>query len=319
MKEKVCIEFTNEDDNTIGLQEGAELSGTLYLCATPIGNLEDITLRVLRILREVDLIAAEDTRHTRQLLTHYDIHQNLTSYHEHNRMSKAPELLAKLQAGKDIALVTDAGLPGISDPGSDLVRQALEQGLPVEVLPGASAGISALTISGLNTERFVFEAFLLRRSKKEYKERLKELARERRTVIFYEAPHRLLTTLQDLTEACGGSRKAVVARELTKKYEELRRDTLEGLLSYYKEHPPRGEITVLLSGASDEEILAAAEADLSAEEAARFKLPLAEQVSLLISEGMDKKQAIRQVAERCGLPKREVYNQVMRSQDQRDK
>ena len=228
------------------------MQGPLYLCATPIGNLEDITLRVLRVLREADLIAAEDTRNSMKLLNHFDIHTPMTSYHEYNRIEKAKELIARLREGMDIALITDAGTPGISDPGEDLVRMCYEAGIQVTSLPGACACITALTMSGLETRRFAFEAFLPV-DKRERQAVLEEMARETRTMIVYEAPHRLLKTLEEL-RAVLGDRLVTVCRELTKKYETAFATTMEKAIEHYKQHEPKGECVLVIQGKSRQAI-----------------------------------------------------------------
>ena len=233
------------------------MAGKLYLCATPIGNLEDITLRVLRVLKEVDLIAAEDTRNSIRLLNHFGIKTPMTSYHEHNKVDKAYQLVEKLRAGKDIALITDAGTPGISDPGEDLVRICDEAGIEVTSLPGAAACITALTMSGQKTRRFAFEAFLPR-DKKMRSEILQEMAEETRTLIVYEAPHHLLKTLKELHEALG-ERSVTICRELTKRYEEKQKMTLGEALSYYEINEPKGEFVLVIEGKSHEEIRKEAE------------------------------------------------------------
>lgn len=271
--------------------------GTLYLCATPIGNLEDITLRVIRILKECHLIAAEDTRHTRKLLSHYDIHTPLTSYHAHNESAKGEILLEKLMAGQSIAVVSDAGMPGISDPGAALVQRALQQGINVVPIPGASAGLTALVASGLPTARFVFEGFLPA-NKKGRRRQLARLATESRTMLFYEGPHRLLDTLTDMQQAFG-DRPAVAARELTKKHEQFVRGTLTELITYFSTTPPRGEFTLVVAGC-DEELAPNQWDDLS----------LVEHVQQIMAEGKDKKEAIKQVAKLRGIAKREVYSAV---------
>ena len=216
------------------------MDGTLYLCATPIGNLGDITLRVLEILKSVDVIAAEDTRNTLKLLNHFDIKTPMTSYHQYNLETKGPKLIEMLKEGKSIALVTDAGMPGISDPGEDMAKRCRIEGIPVTIAPGASAGISALVLSGMEARRYVFEGFLPM-DKKERQAVLKNLEKETRTTVFYEAPHRLTDTLSALLKAAG-DREAAAVREITKRYEEVRHDTLGGLLEYYKENPPKGNL-----------------------------------------------------------------------------
>ena len=222
------------------------MAGRLYLCATPIGNLEDITFRVVRTLREVDMIAAEDTRNSIKLLNHFDIKTPMTSYHEHNKIEKGKKLVEKLQSGRNIALITDAGTPGISDPGEELVKMCYEAGIEVTSLPGAAACITALTLSGLSTRRFAFEAFLPS-DKKEKQDVMMDLANETRTIILYEAPHRLQKTLKELLEKLG-NRRVTVCRELTKKHETAFATTLEEAISYYEEHEPKGECVLVLEG-----------------------------------------------------------------------
>ncbi len=274
--------------------------GTLYLCATPIGNLEDITLRVLRILKECDLIAAEDTRHTRKLLAHFDIHTSITSYHAHNKESKGKQLLKKLQQGLNIALVTDAGMPGISDPGYDLVKLALENNIAVVPLPGANAAITALVVSGLPTAKFVFEGFLPT-NKKLRRKQLKKISTETRTLVFYESPHRLKDTLSDLLEFFG-ERQIAVARELTKKHEEVYRGTLTDACEYFARQTVRGEFTLVVAGCQAEELAEQTEVD---------EQTIAAHVKQCMLQGMDKKQAIKEVAKIRGIPKRDVYKEVL--------
>ncbi|MCL5290890.1 MAG: 16S rRNA (cytidine(1402)-2'-O)-methyltransferase [Bacillota bacterium] len=275
--------------------------GVLYLCATPIGNLEDITLRALRILKEADCIAAEDTRHTRKLLSHFDIHTPLVSYHTHSGVSKEEHLINRLQQGETIALVSDAGMPGISDPGADLVRQVLQHGMQVVPIPGPSAGIAALVASGLPSHKFAFEGFLSNQRKTRRKQ-LQALQLEQRTMVFYESPHRLADTLKDML-AEFGDRPCTVARELTKLHEEFKRGTLGELVQHYSDHHPKGEITIILGGLPPEAAAAQQQeqwADLS----------LAEHVAALVEQGSDRKEAIKQVAQLRGIPKREVYAAV---------
>ncbi len=268
------------------------MSGTLYICATPIGNMEDITLRVLRVLKECDAVACEDTRHSAVLLRHYDIHKPLLSYHEHNEQQRSEQLLERLAAGENIALLSDAGMPCISDPGYIAVKKARERGFPVTVLPGANAGLCALVLSGMRCDRFVFEGFLPKTGK-ERRQRLEELAKEERTVILHESPHRLENTLEELFQVLG-DREAALARELTKLHEECIlfslsrwRDAVENL---------RGEFVLILAGKQQ-----AAEAS--------FVSPR-EQVAALIAQGIEKKVAIKQVAQRMGVPKNDVYMEV---------
>ncbi|NLM13833.1 MAG: 16S rRNA (cytidine(1402)-2'-O)-methyltransferase, partial [Epulopiscium sp.] len=270
----------------------------LYLCATPIGNLEDITYRAVRVLKEVDLIAAEDTRHTKKLLNHLEIHTPLTSYHEHNKATKGPVLIKKLKEGLNIALVSDAGTPGISDPGEDLVRLAYENNIQVTPIPGASAVISGLIISGLSTRRFVFEGFLPTDNKGR-KERLNKLFKEDRTIVLYEAPHRLSKTLEALYEALG-NRKISIIRELTKQYEEVKISTLEESIKLYQEIQPKGEFVLVIEGLSDEEIN---EIEIKKWE----NMSIEEHYKLYIDEGKTQKEAMKLVAKDRGISKREVY------------
>ena len=274
------------------------MTGKLTLCATPIGNLEDITLRVLRILREADLIAAEDTRNSLKLLTHFDIHTPLTSYHEYNKIEKGRILVKKMQEGCHIALVTDAGTPGISDPGEELVRMCWEEGIEVESLPGPSAVVTALTVSGLATRRFAFEAFLPA-DKKERKRILTELREETRTIILYEAPHHLLQTLQDLADALG-DRKAVLCRELTKLHETITRATLQELISQYTDQKPLGECVLVIEGMDprvrDQDMLREWQS-----------VSIEDHVAYYEKQGMDRKAAMKQAAVDRGVSKREVY------------
>lgn len=278
------------------------MAGKLYLCATPIGNLEDITLRVLRTLKEVDLIAAEDTRNSIKLLNHFEIKTPLTSYHEFNKIEKAYQLIEKLRAGKNIALITDAGTPGISDPGEELVRICCEEGIEVVSLPGAAACITALTVSGLSTRRFAFEAFLPR-DKKKRGIVLEELKSETRTIILYEAPHHLVHTLEELHQALG-ERNIAVCRELTKKHEEVMRASLVEVLRYYEEHEPRGEYVLVIEGKSY--------ADIEKEEIAEWmQMDLTEHMRIYEEKGLSNKEAMRMVAKDRGISKREVYQMLL--------
>ena len=278
------------------------MAGTLYLCATPIGNLEDMTFRCVRILKEVDLIAAEDTRNSIRLLNHFEIKTPMTSYHEYNKIEKGRKLVEKLREGTDIALITDAGTPGISDPGEELVRMCREEGIPVTAVPGAAACVTALTISGLPTRRFAFEAFLPT-EKKERQQILEELKQETRTIVLYEAPHRLVKTLRLLLEALG-DRQVRVCRELTKKHETVYEDTLSGAVSYYEEQEPKGECVLVIAGKSREEIRR--EEQMQWEE-----MTLEEHMEKYLSEGMDRKEAMKQVAKDRGIGKREVYRALL--------
>ncbi|MBP2639223.1 MAG: Ribosomal small subunit methyltransferase [Firmicutes bacterium] len=279
----------------------AEKPGTLYLCATPIGNLEDMTLRAIRILKEVSVIAAEDTRYTRRLLTHFDIHTPLISYHEHNKASRGPELIARLAAGEDIAVVSDAGLPGISDPGADLVRLALPEGIAAVPLPGCNAALSALICSGLDSTMFTFVGFLPK-TKKKRREFLENLAKNPYTLLMYEAPHRLRQTLNELHEILG-DRPAVAARELTKRFEQFVRGTIGTLQDHFAAHLPRGEFTLVIAGCP---AAAAAETAMDMDE-----VSLQDAVFALVAQGTDKKNAIRIIAEQRSLPKRVVYQAVL--------
>jgi 16S rRNA (cytidine1402-2'-O)-methyltransferase len=272
-------------------------SGTLYIVSTPIGNLEDITLRAIRVLKEVDLIAAEDTRHTRHLLDRYEILTPLTSYHDHNKEEKAPVLVARLLEGSNVALVSDAGTPGISDPGYFLINLAVDQKVPVIPIPGATAAIAALSISGLPTDSFVFEGFLPAKHGARIK-RLKDLTQEKRTIIFYEAPHKIVKTLEDMIEVFG-DRKAVVTRELTKIHEETIRGSFSDILNHLREGTVKGEFTVIVHGASTEP--AAQDID-----------PAEYLKNLMLHRGLSKKEAIAAAAEELGLPKKEVYKESLK-------
>lgn len=278
------------------------MSGTLYLCATPIGNLEDMTLRVLRTLKEVDIIAAEDTRNSIKLLNHFDIHTPMTSYHEFNKIEKAHQLVEQLLEGKNIALITDAGTPGISDPGEELVKIAYEAGVKVTSLPGASAVVTALTLSGLSTRRFAFEAFLPK-DKKLRKAVLEEMNRETRTIVMYEAPHHLKATLKELLSALG-DRKITLCRELTKKFEEADRTSISEAIAYYEEHDPRGEYVLVIEGRDRKELE-------QEEQQAWEKMSLQEHMELYESQGIPHKEAMKLVAKDRGLSKRDVYKQLL--------
>lgn len=279
------------------------MSGTLYLCATPIGNLEDMTFRVIRTLKEVDLIAAEDTRNSIKLLNHFEIQTPMTSYHEYNKYEKGRKLVEKLQDGMNIALITDAGTPGISDPGEELVKMCYEAGISVTSLPGAAACITALTLSGLSTRRFAFEAFLPT-DKKEKELVLQEIERETRTIIMYEAPHRLLKTLKMLSERLGKERRITICRELTKRHETAFATTLEEACAYYNEQPPKGECVLVIEGRSREQI--------AQEEKAQWEeMSIEEHMEHYLSQGMDKKNAMKAVAKDRGIGKRDVYQMLL--------
>ena len=280
------------------------MAGKLYLCATPIGNLEDITFRVLRTLKEVDLIAAEDTRNSIKLLNHFEIKTPMTSYHEFNKIDKAYQLVEKLREGKNIALITDAGTPGISDPGEDIVRICYEEGMEVTSLPGAAACITALTMSGLPTRRFAFEAFLPR-DKKERAQVLGQLANETRTMIVYEAPHHLVKTLEELQEVLGSDRRLTICRELTKRYEEKMQTTFGDSLRYYEENEPRGEYVLVIQGKSFSEI---AEEEKKNWEA----MTIEEHMQVYESQGIDRKEVMKLVAKDRGISTRDVYQELLR-------
>ncbi|MEH2210780.1 16S rRNA (cytidine(1402)-2'-O)-methyltransferase [Nostoc sp.] len=267
--------------------------GTLYVVGTPIGNLEDITFRAVRILQTVDIIAAEDTRHTGKLLQHFQVKTPQVSYHEHNRTSRIPELLEHLVNNKAIALVSDAGMPGISDPGYELVKACIEAGIPVVPIPGASAAITALSAAGLPTDRFVFEGFLPAKTQQR-QEHLESLQTESRTLIFYESPHRLRDTLQDLALVWGNDRQIVLGRELTKLYEEFWRGTIAEAIAYYTQREPQGEYTLVVAG------IPASQPQLTQEE-------LKAELKQLISQGISRSQASRQLAKFTSLPRRQLY------------
>lgn len=278
------------------------MQGKLYLCATPIGNLDDITLRVLETLRSVDLIAAEDTRHSIKLLNHFNIKTPMTSYHEYNKVEKARHLVEKMREGVNIALITDAGTPGISDPGEELVRQCHEAGIALTSLPGPAACITALTISGLPTRRFCFEAFLPT-DKKEKQWILEELKTETRTIILYEAPHHLLRTLKELYEELG-ERRATICRELTKKYETAFLTTLGEAIQYYEENEPKGECVIVMEGRSIVEMKEECRSGWQ-------EMTIAEHMEYYLSQGKEKKEAMKLVAKDRGVSKRDVYQELL--------
>lgn len=282
------------------------MAGTLYLCATPIGNLEDITYRVLRTLKEVDLIAAEDTRNSIRLLNHFEIKTPMTSYHEYNKIEKAYQLVEQLRDGKNIALITDAGTPAISDPGEDLVRICHEEGIDVTSLPGPAACITALTVSGLPTRRFAFEAFLPR-EKKERTHVLRQLKDETRTIIIYEAPHHLVKTLEDLYETLG-DRKISICRELTKRYEETTLTTIKESLLYYESTEPRGEYVLIVDGKTFEEI--------EKEDQKRWEsMSVEEHMAVYEGQGIDRKEAMKLVAKDRGISRRDVYQVLLKKEE----
>ncbi|MBQ2678673.1 MAG: 16S rRNA (cytidine(1402)-2'-O)-methyltransferase [Firmicutes bacterium] len=277
------------------------MAGTLYLCGTPIGNLNDLSPRAVEILSSADLIAAEDTRHSLNILNHFGIKTPMTSYHEHNRKSKGEYLISLLEEGKNIALVTDAGMPGISDPGEDLAALCIEKGIPVTTVPGPTAFVSALVLSGFSGRRFIFEGFLPS-NKKEKNQVLESLKRELRTVIFYEAPHRLTQTLSELQKALG-DRNAACVREITKIHEEVKRGTLGELYEFYSENAPRGEFVIVIEGFSAEA--------LKEEETKKFEaMSLEEHMEMYTSQGMSEKEAMKLVAKDRGLTKRDIYSEL---------
>lgn len=291
------------DEVTAGGVQSHTGAGQLYLCATPIGNLEDITFRVLRILKEADVIAAEDTRNSIKLLNHFEISTPMTSYHEYNKYDKAKTLVEKMLKGETVAVITDAGTPGISDPGEELVRQALEAGIKVSSVPGAAACITALTMSGQATRRFAFEAFLPA-DKNERKDVLAELESETRTMIIYEAPHRLLKTLKELSAVLGGERALTTCKELTKRYENSMVTTLDEACEYYEANEPRGEYVLVIAGKSRDVI--------KQEEQDKWKsMSEREHVEMYINQGMDKKEAMKAAAKDRGVSKRDIYNKLL--------
>lgn len=278
------------------------MAGTLYLCATPIGNLEDITFRVVNTLKSVDLIAAEDTRNSIKLLNHFDIKVPMTSYHEFNKYDKAKVLVQKMLEGTNVAVITDAGTPGISDPGEELVRQAHEAGIKVTSLPGPVACVTALTMSGLPTRRFCFEAFLPT-DKKERALVLEEMNRETRTVIMYEAPHRLRKTLEELLEKMG-NRKITICKELTKKHEKTFLTTISEAIAFYEETDPRGEYVLVIEGRTHQ--------DIKEEEQQKWEeISIEEHMDIYLGKGMSKKDAMKAVAKDRGISKRDVYQQLL--------
>lgn len=278
------------------------MAGTLYLCATPIGNLEDISFRALRILKEVDLIAAEDTRNSIKLLNHFEIRTPMTSYHEYNKIEKGRKLVERLQKGENIALITDAGTPGISDPGEELTAMCHEAGIPVTTVPGPAACVAALTLSGLPTRRFAFEAFLPT-DKKQRQAVLEELKGETRTMVLYEAPHRLTKTLEVLEETLG-DRQMSLCRELTKKHEEVFRTTISQALEYFRRQPPKGECVLVIRGRDPREVR---EEEVRAWE----EISLEEHMERYLEQGMDRKEAMKQVARDRGVSKRDIYRQLL--------
>ncbi len=285
------------------------MSGTLYLCATPIGNLGDMTPRVRETLEQVDLIAAEDTRNSIKLLNHFGIRTPMTSYHEYNKVEKAKTLIKKLQQGEDIALITDAGTPAISDPGEVLVAMCQEAGVTVTSLPGPAACITALTLSGLSTRRFCFEGFLPS-EKKDKKMVLEDLQKESRTIIIYEAPHHLKATLEELYEALG-DRRVTLCRELTKKFEEVFPTTLEKAVNYYEKDAPRGEYVLVIEGKSLYDRKKEQQKDWQS-------ISVEDHMKIYEDQGMDRKEAMKQVAKDRGISKRDVYQYLLKTVDKPD-
>lgn len=277
--------------------------GTLYLCATPIGNLDDITIRVLNTLQSVDLIAAEDTRNSIKLLNHFEIKTPMTSYHEYNKYDKARYLVDKIKEGMNVAVITDAGTPGISDPGEEIARQCIEAGIRVTSLPGPAACITALTMSGRATGRFCFEAFLPA-DKKERRVILEELAKETRTIILYEAPHHLVKTLTELKDYLGGERNLTLCKELTKRYENAFLTTIEEAIAYYGKEEPRGEFVLVIEGRNQEDII-------KEKQDSFLSMTLQEHMEMYLSQGMDKKEAMKKVAKDRGISKRDVYQELL--------
>ena len=269
--------------------------GKLYVCPTPIGNLEDITLRTLRILKEVDIIACEDTRHSLRLLNHYEIKKPLTSYHEHNIKEKGPELIKKIIDGKNIAVISDAGMPGISDPGAHLIKLAIEEDILIEVLPGPSASITALVVSGLNTDKFVFEGFLPSKKRDRIKA-LENISKEKRTIIFYESPHRIINFLDDILSTLG-NREIAVCREITKLHEEIFRGNVSAALKRFTDGDIKGEFVIILEGNTEIELI---------------EVNIEEELIRHIDKGMSKKEAVKLVSEENKIPKNIVYAESLK-------
>lgn len=278
------------------------MAGILYLCATPIGNLEDMTYRCVRILKEVDLIAAEDTRNSLKLLNHFEINTPMTSYHEFNKIEKAKNLIEQLLAGKDIAVITDAGTPGISDPGEELVAMCYEEGIEVRTIPGAAACITAITSSGQSCRRFSFEAFLPK-DKKERNRVLQEMTEETRTMVVYESPHHLKATLSELQDVLG-NREITLCRELTKKYEEKQKTTLQEAIAYYQEHDPKGEYVLVIAGKSKAQVME--------EQKSRWEnISIEEHMEMYLQQNLSKKDAMKAVAKDRGVSKRDIYQALL--------
>ncbi|MBQ4528122.1 MAG: 16S rRNA (cytidine(1402)-2'-O)-methyltransferase [Clostridia bacterium] len=282
-------------------------SGVLYLCATPIGNLDDITVRCLNTLRECDLIACEDTRHSKKLLTHFDIHKPLTSYFEHNRKEKGQYIINEIKSGKNVALITDAGTPAISDPGEDLVKMCIGEGVRVVPVPGSVALINALIISGQNTARFAFEGFLSMNKKSRY-EHLESVKDDSHTLIFYEAPHKLVRTLNDMRKYFG-NRSLSIVRELTKIHEECKFTTIDEAIAFYEETAPKGEYVLIVEGKNKDEIK-------DEQRQLADEMSIAEHVKMLMDSGHEKKDAMKIAAKERGLSKRDIYNQLIKEDTQ---
>lgn len=280
-----------------------KMSGILYLVATPIGNLEDMTFRAVRILKEVDLIAAEDTRNSIKLLNHFEIDTPMTSYHEFNKVDKAITLIEKLKEGQNIAVITDAGTPGISDPGEELVKMCYEEGIEVTSVPGPAACITAVTMSGQACRRFAFEAFLPK-DKKERRRVLEETKNETRTIIIYEAPHHLIGTLKELRDVLGEDRGITLCRELTKKHEEKEKTTIGGALKSYETKEPRGEYVLVIAGKSKAEVIEEARAAFD-------EMSIEDHMQMYLDQGMNKKDAMKAVAKDRGVSKRDIYNALL--------
>ena len=278
------------------------MAGILYLCATPIGNLEDMTYRCVRILKEVELIAAEDPRNSLKLLNHFEINTPMTSYHEFNKIEKAKKLIEQLLAGKDIAVITDAGTPGISDPGEELVAMCYEEGIEVRTIPGAAACITAITSSGQSCRRFSFEAFLPK-DKKERNRVLQEMTEETRTMVVYESPHHLKATLSELQDVLG-NREITLCRELTKKYEEKQKTTLQEAIAYYQEHDPKGEYVLVIAGKSKAQVME--------EQKSRWEnISIEEHMEMYLQQNLSKKDAMKAVAKDRGVSKRDIYQALL--------
>lgn len=280
-------------------------TGILYLCATPIGNLDDITVRCLNTLKECDLIACEDTRHSMKLLNHFDIHKPLTSYYEHNKKEKGQYIINEIKSGKKVALVTDAGTPAISDPGEDLVKMCIEEGVRVVPIPGSVALINALIISGQNTTRFAFEGFLSMNKKSRF-EHLESVKDNPHTLIFYEAPHKLTRTLADMRKYFG-NRKISIVRELTKIHEECKVTTFDDAIEFYKENAPKGEYVLIIEGKSEEE-------SRDEMKQALEEMTVSQHVEMLMKTGLDKKEAMKMAAKERGISKRDIYNQLLKEE-----